>query len=306
MARLGSKYVAGFLDADGSVGIVFISTTAYPQLRIGFSQKTSQDEVLHLIHEEHGGCLSYMTVNGVSYSHLTYTGNRQCRKFLNRIKDHLVIKRHYADVCYDLSERRVSKEEIPVIREYLKTHRRQKSLPLPKHVTRKWMAGYIDGDGCFHVHVVKSGTARIVLHVAASNYDTEGIEVMQKQFGGRINDMCQGRVKQYQLQLPPSKAQAVFEPVCKHMVVKQDQVRFILRCAEMGHFRDGKSIKSALKHLKAHPHRLSEPRPDIGSLVARVEDMEPRVPDYSARAKKAWKTRRAKRQSELYDEAASS
>ena len=56
------------------------------------------------------------------------------------------------------------------------------------------------------------------------------------------------------------------------LIIKQDQARFLLGCAEMGHFRDGKSIKSALKQLKAQPHRLSEPKADVPALLATVQD----------------------------------
>jgi len=69
----------------------------------------------------------------------------------------------------------------------------------------------------------------------------------------------------------------------------------------MGHFRDGNNIVPALKHLKAHPHRLSEPKPDVHALVSKVQDLPPfrLTPDaYQERSRKAWDTRRAMRQSE--------
>jgi LAGLIDADG endonuclease len=275
MATLSPKYIAGFLDADGTVNIVFQADTKRPQLRLGFCQKTSQDEVLQLIHAEWGGHMQVRAVKGVEYSHLTWSGNKQCSMLLNRIKQFLVIKRHYAEVCLDVSERQIEKDEIPKIREYLKIQRRQKSLPLPKHPSRKWLAGYIDGDGCISVTQLRkpSGVADLVLHIAASNYDTEGIEIIQKQFGGRINDMCEGRVKQFAVSLAPSKAKEIFDEIVPSMIVKRDQAEFILKCAAMGHLRDGESIKAALKHLKAHPHRLSEPKPDVHALFKEVRDL---------------------------------
>ncbi len=276
MATLSPKYIAGFFDADGSVSVVFVSTTKYPQLRLGFSQETKQDEVLHRIHGEWGGCLDYTVINGVSYTRLSWSGNKQCSMLLNRVKQFLVIKRHYAEVCLDVCSRHIEKDEIERVREYLKIQRRQRSLPLPKHPARKWLAGYIDGDGCLSVTKVHpvSGAPSLVLHIAASDFDTEGIEIIQKQFGGRINDMHDGRVKQYQLALQPSKVIELFSDVAPSMIVKRDQAEFLLKCAAMGHFRDGKNIKAALKHLKAHPHRLSEPKPDVGKLVSAVRDLE--------------------------------
>jgi hypothetical protein len=305
MATLSSKYIAGFLDADGSIGVVFKADCLTPQLNISFSQKTDQDEVLQRIHEEWGGSYRVEHVNGVAYSKLAFGGNKQASMLLNRIRQFLVIKRHYADVCLDVCSRKIAREEIPKVREYLKVHRKQPALPLPKHPTRKWLAGYIDGDGCISVQNISkhSGTAYLVLHIAASSFDTEGLEIIQKQFGGRINDMCQGRVKQYQLSLQPSKIQEVFAPIVDAMIVKRDQAEFILKCAAMGHLRDGESIKAALKHLKAHPHRLSEPKPDLAKLFATVRDLPAHVRDpeeHAASVRKmraALATKRAMRQS---------
>lgn len=299
MATLSAKYIAGFFDADGSVNVVFVATTRYPQLRLGFSQATQQDEVLHRIHEEWGGHVSYNTVKGVSYTRLQWSGNKQCLMLLNRIKQFLVIKRHYAEVCIDVCSRHVEKEEIPKVREYLKIQRRQKSLPLPKHPSRKWLAGYIDGDGCISVQQIRqpSGVAEVVLHIAASEYDTEGIEIIHKAFGGRINDMCEGRVRQYCVSLSPSKIKEIFEEIHPSMIVKKDQAEFILKCAAMGHLRDGERIKAALKHFKAHPHRLSEPKPDVHAVFQTVRDLPQYQRDYTGVMEKAWKTRRAMRQS---------
>lgn len=275
MATLSPKYIAGFLDADGSIGVRFQADCNTPQMTVSFSQKTTQDEVLQRFHEELGGSYNYITVGGNQYSHLVYGGNIQSQRLLNRIKQFLVVKRHYADVCIDVCSRKIAKEEIPVVREYLKIQRRQRALPLPKHPTRGWLAGYIDGDGCIAVQRLdkNSGNANLVLHIAASAFDTEGIEIIQKQFGGCVHDMRDGAVRQYALALPASKVVEVFSPIHTYMIVKRDQADFILKCAAMGHFRDGNHIKAALKHLKAHPHRLNEPKPNLDTLFNSIRDL---------------------------------
>lgn len=275
MATLSPKYIAGFLDADGSIGVRFHADCKTPQMSVSFSQKTTQDEVLQRFQEELGGSYNQVKVNGQLYTHLVFGGNPQSFALLNRIRQFLVVKRHYADVCMDVCSRRVEREEIPTVREYLKIQRKQRSLPLPTHPTRGWLAGYIDGDGCISVERITrpSGNANLVLHIAASAYDTEGIELIQKQFGGRINDMCEGRVRQLQVALPASKVIELFEPIHRYMIVKHDQAGVILKCAAMGHFRDGDNIKAALKHLKAHPHRLNEPKPSLLALLSTIRDL---------------------------------
>lgn len=276
MGKLSDKYVAGFFDADGTVGVVYQADCRTPQLRVAFSQKTSQDEVLALIREEYAGCLSYDIVNGVSYTKLSYSGNRQCSQLLNRIKPHCVLKRQYIEVCLDVCARQLEKDEIERVKAYLKIQRKQRCLPIPKHPTRKWLAGYLDGDGCLNVTTIgRYETGKAILHIAASDFDTEGIELIQKQFGGAIHDMCEGRVKQLVVQLPASKAIELLTPIVPHMIVKKTQAELLLGCAAMGHYRDGRNIKAAMKHLKAHPHRLSEPKPNVAALLRDVRNLPP-------------------------------
>lgn len=270
---VSDKYIAGFIDSDGSIGLSFIDKGRRPLLRITWTQKTCQDEVLSEIHKVIGGKLDGVVVKGNRYSRLHICG-RKAEALLNRIRKHLVIKRRYADVCMKIAMERV--DDPVAIKEQLKRERKIASLPIPNFPTRKWLAGYIDGDGCFSVtQLTPRGTACPVLHIAASNYDTEGIEVIQKAFGGRIHDMNHGRVKQYVLPVQPSKAIKLISYCGKHMIVKRDQAQFILNCAKMGHYRDGKSIKLALKQLKAQPHRLNEPRVDLSIIMAGIKDVPP-------------------------------
>jgi len=270
---VSDKYIAGFLDSDGGIGFNFIDKGRKPLLGITWSQKTCQDEVLFEIHKVIGGKIDYTTVNSVSYSRLHICG-RKAEALLNRIRKYLVIKRRFADSCMKIANERVDN---PIaIKEYLKKERKITSLPIPNFPTRKWLAGYIDGDGCFSISEIShKGAAYPLLHIAAANYDTEGIETIQKAFGGRIHNMNNGNVRQYILSLSPSKAIQLISYCGKYMIVKRDQALFVLNCAKMGHYRDGKNIKLALKQLKIQPHRLNEPRVDIKTLIAKIEDLPP-------------------------------
>lgn len=270
---VSDKYIAGFLDSDGSIGFNFIDKGRRPLLHITWTQKACQDEVLSEIHKVIGGRLDEIIVKGNGYSRLNICG-RKAEALLNRIRKHLVIKRRFADVCMKVVMEKVN--DPTKIKEYLKKERRVESLPIPNFPTRKWLAGYIDGDGCFSINSIsKKGAAYPILHIAAANYDTEGIEAIQKSFGGRIHNMNNGNVRQYILSLAPSKAIQLISYCGKHMIVKHDQALFILNCAKMGHYRDGKSIKLALKQLKARSHRLNEPRVDIKALVSEIKNLPP-------------------------------
>lgn len=270
---LSGKYIAGFLDSDGSISVDWQKRGWTPQLILGFSQKTEQDEVLYKIQEDIGGSINMAIVRGNSYTRLIVS-SKYAKMALNRIKKHLVIKRHYAEACLDMCSRRV--ENIFEARAYLKEQRKIRSLPLPSFPSRKWLAGYIDGDGCLAIGTTTTrGAVTLQLHIACAEYDTEGIEIIHKAFGGNIYNMRNGKCRQYRVMLPPSKAIEILGPIVKHMIVKQDQARLILGCAEMGHYRDGENIKSALKTLKASPHRLNEVGVEASSLMETIQDLPP-------------------------------
>lgn len=291
MARLSEKYVAGFLDSDGSIQVVLRADCNYPMISLAFSQSTDQDEVLHLIQRDYGGALTYSAARAAgdpggkaSAATTLALGSKASRMLLSRIHKHLVVKRRYAEVCLDVIKEKVTKDDHERVRAYLKVQRQIPSTYMPNYPSRKWMAGYLDGDGCFSVQrLSKLGNASLILHVAAAKYDEIGIRLLQKAFGGRLHDMCSGRVTQWCLPFPPSKAKEVLNFCGQYLVVKRDQAEFVKGCAEMGHYRDGSSIKAALKQLKAHPHRLSEPNADVSAMLALVQDIPPRQrQDYGA------------------------
>lgn len=256
MARLSEKYIAGFLDADGYIGIHWKAGKYKPLLMVGFSQRTSHDKVLQLIQKELGGAMRIKTIKDRDYSELVLKG-KAATMALYRIKKQLIIKRHYADVCLDLVSQGIP-EDLDKAKAYMKEQRRIKSLPLPNYPPRKWLAGYFDGDGSFICVVRYKGAAEFKCSIAASYYDVEGIEIIQKNFGGRINNHRSKDVKMWTLGLPPSKARKFISYFAKHMILKKDQAYHILNCASVGHYRDGRNIKEAMKQLKAQEHRLSD------------------------------------------------
>ncbi|MCZ4284548.1 LAGLIDADG family homing endonuclease [Marinobacter salarius] len=274
MARLSEKYIAGFLDSDGSIGIAYRyigksrdSSQMRTHVMLSFTQLTRRDEVLHRIQEVIGGSLQYNEERQATCLKLL---GKKAEMALARIQKHLVIKRHYAAVVLDIVGNIVDRKETTA---FLKAERKRKSLPLPNYPSRKWMAGYLDGDGCFGVRVPKNRTsAQITLEASSSDYDSEGIELIHKAFGGSISRTGNG-ISNYTLTMPPSKARQVLGHWGKYAIIKKSQADFILGCAKMGHYRDGKSIKASLKQLKAQPHRLSEPGL-INEMLENVKDIE--------------------------------
>jgi hypothetical protein len=262
--------VAGFLDADGCVGLSPLSDKR-PRLYTTFSQRADRDEVLHMIHEQFGGVFVNRVVGDGKYTDLTLSASATLM-MLNRVAQHLVIKRAYVHRLLELREMTTQPDEL---RKQIKEARTLRSLPIPNFPSRKWLAGYFDGDGCLSVQQVADlGQATIVAYVACAAYDTEGIDTICKNFGGRIYDMCAGRCRQWKLILNPSKAKQFLGYFAKYSIIKKAQADFVLGCAQMGHFRDGRSIKAALKQLKASEHRLSESGNVVKQLLLLVQDKE--------------------------------
>lgn len=281
MAKLSEKYIAGFIDADGFIGPRFDKldrANSNPgRKRVGLeikaNQKAMQDEVLYRIQQTLGGYVR--PVKEGRYTEWSITGRAAIAQ-LDKIRKQLVVKRRIAETMLDRYGEDV---EVQIAKEQFKQARREKALPLPNFPPRKWLAGYFDGDGCINVRCPKGRkSAQVTLAITASNYDSEGIEILQKAFGGSLNHGGRGKehLTRWLLTVPPSKAKQVLGYFSKHMINKKEQADFILGCAEMGHYRDGKRIYSAVRHLKAHPHRLSGPRADVAVLLSNIRDIETR------------------------------
>jgi hypothetical protein len=240
-------------------------------LSLEFSQLTAQDEVLFRIQDVLGGAIS---ISASRQASTLKVHGKPAELALNRIRKHLVIKRHYANVVLDMVRKPVNMESAKA---YLKAQRQQKSLPMPNFPPRKWLAGYFDGDGSFQIRVSpRSGSAQIVASIVSSAYDSEGIEILQKAFGGSMRQWSgqsgTGLVV-WTMSMPPSKAIEFIGYFQKHLITKREQALFILGCAAMGHSQDGERIKAAMKQLKAQPHRLNVPRSDVAGLLATVSPM---------------------------------
>lgn len=281
MAKLSEKYIAGFIDADGFIGPRFDKldrANSNPgRKRVGLeikaNQQAMQDEVLYRIQQTLGGYVR--SIKDGRATEWSITGRAAIAQ-LDKIRKHLVVKRRIAETMLDRYGEDV---EVQIAKEQFKQARREKALPLPNFPPRKWLAGYFDGDGCINIRLPKGRkSAQVTLSITASDYDSEGIEILHKAFGGCLNDHGIGRkhLVRWLLTLPPSKAKQVLGYFSKHLINKKEQADFILGCAEMGHYRDGNRIKSALKHLKAHPHRLSGPKADTAVLLNNIRDIETR------------------------------
>ena len=279
MTILSEKYIAGFLDADGSFGIDFVKkrTGYFPRFNLSFSQETKKDKVLHLIKESVGGD-GYLDsvkgrVNPQSRLTLQYV---KAVMLLSRIKKYLVIKRQYADYLIDYYNEMkgpYTAEEIKGIKKHLKESRKTLVSLMQNHPTRKWLAGYFDGDGCVaYSYRKKTGCIYISVRITTEPAYIVSLELISKAFGGKIykESKKEDEYPVWVLHLPPSKAKQFLGYFAKHSIVKKDQLYFVLGCAKGGNFRDGQTIRQSIKQLKAQEQRLSGQNVDVSRLVNNV------------------------------------
>lgn len=275
---LSEKYLAGFIDADGSFGIRFRRSTE-GRYRADFylecTQKASRNKVLHMLCESFG-CgqvtdkRSKTGYGGDPWS-VWSVPPKQARLLIARIEKYLVVKKAFAGIClkYWQDNRHINDNQLELHQKQIRAARKAKS-QLPNYPSRKWLAGYFDGDGCFAVVKRKTGqayfSARITAHIDADN----GINLIYKAFGGAIYTNKGPTLPMLVINLPPSKAKQFVEFFGKHLIVKRAEAYFVLGCARGGNYRDGEPIRQNMKQLKARQQRLNDTDVDVKPLLDQV------------------------------------
>ena len=196
---------------------------------------------------------------------------------LSRIKKYLVVKQQYADYLLDTFQEMKGPytiEEVRIHQQTLRDKRKELTGLLQNHPTRKWVAGFFDGNGCLGVSYRKhTGCCYISARIVADNHYRASIDLLQKAFGGGIytEKHKEGTYPVWVLNLPPSKAKEFIPYFAKHSIVKKDQLYFVLGCAEGGNYRDGYTIKTIMSQLKAQEQRLTDQNADVAALLRTVD-----------------------------------
>lgn len=266
---MNEKYLAGFFDADGHIS-VRARKGARPDLEFSLAQRVEYRAPLDYAQMLFGGVIRER-YDGRHLELQLRSG--PARKAMERLKKYMVLKRHHAEDMLKLvddSEVLHTDEEVQQVRQRVKAIRQAGAQKVPNFPSRKWLAGYVDGDGSFNVKVCKkTGYAYPTLSILAATNYTVGVQIIKNSFGGKT---CQlGENTQYSIQLSqPSKAASLLEYFAKHLYIKKAQAYFLLGCAKSGNFRDGETIRQAIKTLNAQQHRLSDPTSEAERLVKTV------------------------------------
>jgi len=287
---MNEKYLAGLLDADGYVS-VRVRLGATPDLEVGIAQATPYRFILEYAQSEFGGQI-YESHEG-AHSKLSLRSG-PARKMLERLKKYMVLKRHHAERMIELVDSYSvlkTKDEVDLVRTWVKQIRLFGADRLPNFPSRKWLAGYFDGDGSFAVKLCKkTGYAYPSASILAAPNYTAGIVLLQQAFGGRICGVGQNALWQLQLS-QPSKAEQFLSYFAQHLHIKKAAAYFLLGCAEHN-LRDGATIRDAIKALNSQQHRLSDPTSKAAEFIRLVNFGIPARPQGRPKGAKDLKPRK--------------
>lgn len=221
---IDNKYFAGFVDADGSLGIHIRKRddglfSLYPKVQVG--QLTFRSSNLEELAKNFN--VSVKEKKGTDFSLCDFCGTK-ARNFIELIKNHLVIKDDLAEYILTIPEV-VDATQLKLIKSNIKSLRK-KNQPTKNHPSRKWMAGYVDGDGCFSGSVKHNGTLNIKLSIACCSDATAGIRLIQKAFGGTIYKSA-GNSTYYEAYLGEAKTKEFYDNFGKHLRIKKDQMLLV-------------------------------------------------------------------------------
>lgn len=253
------KYLAGLIDSDGSIRWNHIQEGRTPGIVLSISQLQSRDKVFHLIAETFGGTVhsrqrpEVRCPNPVSEWQIC---GSKARMLLQRILKYVVIKYDYFNWALEISAAPLLITSI----EFNKIRKEKRNTPcayIRNFPSRKWLAGYFDGDGTVGVsHVGQDNKAIIRFGITAHKLDSMGIELIQKNFGGSFSDTSKDRsCTQWTLYLSKNNREQginFLDYFFKNSVIKYDQLLAVKQYLD-AEFPDGLKLKEKLLELKQPP-----------------------------------------------------
>ena len=192
------KYFAGLIDADGSFTFNVRKLTD-GNFRIRARCAIYQKNQFDLL-QEFGSQFEVnpYTIKRDNLDCVVFVGKKALR-LIEHLRSHLVIKRPVADFVVKHNNKIVSELELKDLKAQLKTLRLVDQ-PERNFPSRKWMAGYIDGDGCLISSKNKRGYLCFNLTVTSHGSQKAGLDLMHKCFGGSI--YCDKNSEVYRWKLP--------------------------------------------------------------------------------------------------------
>lgn len=271
---LTEKYLAGLIDADGYVGIR-ARQGARPDCDVELSQRAQYREVVESLVERFGGHFRIREINCAQYASACLRGG-PALKLIERLSKYAVIKRPWMNAARELVQSSgvlATQDEVLAFRQEWKRRKREASNTERNFPSRKWLAGYFDGDGSFVIQRNVSGAYGMATIMSEPHLGC-GVRLICNAFGGHIREE-RGNLL-WTLYLPPSKIREFVGYFADELVIKKAQAYYLLRVASGGNLRDGEIIRTHMQHLNAQQHRLSDPAGYAAQLARSVRFDLPR------------------------------
>lgn len=199
------KYLSGLMDADGSLCFHFsrYKDRYNVSLKLVLQQSHSIDFKSKFMHSFKGRCgflqeiaLRDKNPNWSDATRLTVTSNKELNMLLPRLTKHMVIKaKHWSgmlDKYNSIYGKSVDEEGMSELKEFASNSRKDAGpLKDKKHPTWAWVAGYLDGDGCYYMRTRKKGRGvwrELQVTAVCHDEDKVALELLHKAFGGRLKN----------------------------------------------------------------------------------------------------------------------
>lgn len=191
------KYLAGLLDADGCLSLCFVDNKLYLEMSLSASESIDKHGYIDSL-ADRAGSLSireYPNTNWSTSHQWRVHSRSELNMLLPRLVKHMVIKgrhwKHLFDLYTEHRAKPLSDEEIGNLKD-LSSSSRLEAGPIKhkNHPTWAWIAGFLDGDGCytFKKHSNPEAKNAMSLKIAAVSHlnDRCAIDLLFKAFGGSI------------------------------------------------------------------------------------------------------------------------
>lgn len=244
------KYLAGLLDADGSTSFAFKEDANRPglyfcRLSLHLASSTAVDKLGFVSTLPGLTGMGSVCSQGRNQQFVDWyvTKRADLEMLLPRLTKHMVIKaQHWHWMLETWRAMRAdgktcSAEERQALTEASKESRRTRVGPLhaKNHPTWAWLAGYLDGDGCYSYRAYDvNGYRQWTIHVSAVAHanDASVLEFLERSFGGRIREkLGSGNVREWTRSLGyqnRSFALDFLPKLAKHSQLKRHKIEAII------------------------------------------------------------------------------